>query len=70
MIDSQLNEKMTSKVKEYEVRKDIFSNDQFKALGPDGFPPFFKEFWDIVKYDVIDVACDFVRIGKLLKELN
>lgn len=59
------------KVNEEEAKMVIFSMNRYKALGPNVFPPtFFKELWDIVKYDIIYDAHDFVRIGKLLKELN
>ena len=60
---------MICKVEEEEVRKVVFSMDQYKALGLDGFlPTFLKEVWDIIKYDTTHVAHDFVRMGKFLKE--
>jgi hypothetical protein len=31
---------------------------------------FCQEFWEIVKYDVIHVVGDFIKMGKLLKEIN
>lgn len=67
-MNNQMNEDMTTKVKEEEVRKPMFRMNQYKAPGPDGFPlAFFQEFWDIVKYDLIHTARDFVRIRNLLK---
>jgi len=43
----------------------------YKALGLDGFPPtFFQYFWELIKVDLIRVVHDFFNIGKLLKRLN
>ncbi|XP_026416843.1 uncharacterized protein LOC113312295 [Papaver somniferum] len=37
--------------------------------GPDGFPPgFFKEHWDIVKTDIINLVQDFFKKNYLLKD--
>ena len=66
-----MNEDMIGKVKEEEVKNVMFRMNQYKSLGPNGFPlDFFQELWDIIKYDVIHVVRDFVKRRKLLKELN
>ena len=61
-VDKQMNNALIVKVIEKEVRKVVFSMNQFKAPGPDGFPPvFFQGFWDIVKYDIYHASWDFVQ---------
>ena len=71
VINDQMNKDMMSKVKHEEVKKAIFTMNKYKAHGPDGFlPTFFQEIQDIVMYDVIHIARDFVRMGQLLKKLN
>lgn len=71
VVDDHMKNSLIVKVTKEEVRKYVHSMNQFKALGPDGFPlHFFRIFLDIVKYDISHVAWDFVRMGTLLKELN
>lgn len=42
-----------------------------KAPGLDGFNAyFFKEAWQIIKHDVVDVIQDFFKIGKIHRALN
>ena len=37
VLNNQMNEAMIGKVNKEEVRKVVFSMNQYKALGPDGF---------------------------------
>lgn len=54
-----------------EVKSVVFSFNACKAPGPDGFPSaFFQEFWDIVKDDVVIIVRDFLKRGKMLKQVN
>lgn len=42
-----------------------------KVLGPDGFgSSVFRQAWEIIRTDVVQVVQMFFKIGKLLKELN
>lgn len=42
-----------------------------KSPGPDGFGSgFFKSAWNIVGDEVSEVVLDFLKNGKLLKQLN
>lgn len=53
------------------MRKAVFNMNQYKALGPDGFPlTFFKELWGVIKNGVVHTTNEFHRLGKLLNELN
>ena len=66
-----MNEAMIGKVKEEEVRKVVFSMNQYKAPSPNGFPlDLFQEFQDIVNYTMFHLVNDFGKTSKLLKELN
>ncbi|GJX88338.1 sodium/hydrogen exchanger 6 [Tanacetum coccineum] len=54
-----------------EVKSFIFSIEDDRAPGPDGFTAaFFKKAWDVVGGDITCVVRDFFSNGKLLKELN
>ena len=54
-----------------EIKKAMFSIDDYKAPGPDGFSsPFFKVAWSIIGSDVIDVVISFFKSGSLLREIN
>src|ERR1044072_7446698 len=45
--------------------------DGNKAPGPDGFTmAFFKEFWPVIKADIMSFFADFYRTGKMVKGLN
>ena len=49
----------------------MFSIDDAKAPGPDGFSSlFFKKAWSIVGSDVCEAVEDFFRSGCLLREIN
>jgi hypothetical protein len=42
-----------------------------KILGPDGFPmAFFKDYWDVIKSDIMRVFFDFHAHSKFVKRLN
>lgn len=54
-----------------EIKKVVFSFEGSKALGPNGFPLlFFQWFWDIVGEDVEKAVKDFFCSRNILKELN
>ncbi|GJR31659.1 hypothetical protein Tco_1107891 [Tanacetum coccineum] len=54
-----------------EVKEAIFSMENDKSPGPDGYTAaFFKEAWEFIANDVIKAVQEFFRNGNLLKELN
>nr|GEW29591.1 hypothetical protein [Tanacetum cinerariifolium] len=71
VLDDAKAEYMVRDVSNDEVKSDVFSMGDDKALGPDGFTvALFKKVWDVVGGDITCVFRDFFYNGKLLKELN
>nr|GFC99547.1 putative RNA-directed DNA polymerase, eukaryota, reverse transcriptase zinc-binding domain protein [Tanacetum cinerariifolium] len=62
---------MIREVSEQEIKDALFSIEDDKSPGPDGFTAaFFKEAWTIIADDVINAIGEFFRNGNILKELN
>uniref|UniRef100_A0A803N4X4 Reverse transcriptase domain-containing protein n=1 Tax=Chenopodium quinoa TaxID=63459 RepID=A0A803N4X4_CHEQI len=56
---------------EVDVKDALWSIEDDKAPGPDGFSSkFFKASWDIVKNDLCEVVLSFFDHGCLLKQVN
>ena len=54
-----------------EIKNALFSIDDSKAPGPDGFSSlFFKRAWSIVGNEVCDAVVDFFTNGCILREIN
>jgi hypothetical protein len=54
-----------------DIKQVLFSMDDTKAPGPDGYTSaFFKQAWSIVGADFCSVVKDFFASGELLKQLN
>jgi len=54
-----------------EVKAAVWDWDNFKCPGPDGVNlGFIKDFWDILKIDVIRFLTEFHRNGRLAKGIN
>ena len=54
-----------------EIKKAMFSIDDSKAPGPDGFSSlFFKVAWSIIGSDVSEAVVSFFNSGSLLREIN
>ena len=54
-----------------EIKNAIFSMNDSKASGPDGFSSlFFKKAWSIVGSDVVEAVESFFNLGCLLREIN
>ena len=54
-----------------EIEKAMFSIDDSKASGPDGFSSrFFKAAWSIIGSDVSEAVVSFFSSGSLLREIN
>ena len=56
---------------EKEIKDAIFQMERNKAPGPDGFPAeFYQKFWDIIKYDMLQMFEDLHRGDLPLFSLN
>jgi hypothetical protein len=54
-----------------EIKKAIWDCDSFKSPGPDGVNlGFFKDFWEVLKIDLLNFFSEFHRQGILSKGLN
>ena len=61
---------LNSRITHEEIKKSMFSIDDAKAPGPDGFSSlFFKRAWSIVGSEVCDAVADFFSSGCLLREI-
>ncbi|GJT13943.1 RNA-directed DNA polymerase, eukaryota, reverse transcriptase zinc-binding domain protein [Tanacetum coccineum] len=70
-LDPQIANHMIRPVPDEEIKASMFSIQDDKAAGPDGFTSkFFKKAWSIVGPDVCRAVREFFTSGKLLGELN
>ncbi|KAL9241284.1 hypothetical protein vseg_015413 [Gypsophila vaccaria] len=54
-----------------EIKEAMFSIDDAKAPGPDGYSSrFFKDTWDVIGRDVLQAVRSFFLNGKLLQQVN
>ena len=54
-----------------DIRSTLFSNENDKALGPDGFSSyFFKKSWEVIGDDFFFAIRDFFSSGQLLRQVN
>jgi len=62
---------MIAPVEKDEIKSVIFSMNDNKAPGPDGYTSaFFKKAWDVVGNDVVLAVQDFFNTSRLLQEIN
>ena len=62
---------LNSRVTHEEIKNALFSIDDSKAPGPDGFSSlFFKRAWNIVGNEVSDAVEYFFKTGCMLREIN
>eukprot|EP00253_Pinus_taeda_P016388 PITA_16388 len=65
-VTQETNSRLTQEVEEEEVQKAIWSLHPDKAPGPDGFPiSFYREYWQMIKKDLLKMICWVLRKGKL-----
>ena len=62
---------LNTKITHQEIKSAMFSIDDSKALGPNGFSSlFFKRAWNIVGSEVCDAVAGFFSYGCMLCEIN
>eukprot|EP00253_Pinus_taeda_P010445 PITA_10445 len=65
-VTQETNSRLTHEVEEEEVQKAIWSLHPDKVPGPDGFPiSFYKEYWQMIKKDLLKMIRWALRKGKL-----
>ena len=70
-IPSSSHSLLLSPVSAEDIRQAVFSIDNDKAPGPDGYSSFFfKKAWPIVGGDFCSAIQDFFHSGRLLKQVN
>ena len=71
LVSAEMNEALLSPIQLLELEKVVFNMKKGKAPGPDGFPiEFFQEFWEIIKFDLLEVVQESHRNKQMLKSLN
>ena len=64
-VSEEENEVLVPPFSEEEVKMTIFDMEHNKALGPNGFPvEFYQFFWDVVKQDLMSLFYEFY-MGRL-----
>ena len=62
---------LNSRISQEEIKSAIFSMNDSKAPGPDGFTSlFYKKAWSIVGSDVVEAVESFFNSGCMLREIN
>lgn len=65
-VTPEMNNGLIQEVDEEEIKKAIWSLHPDKAPGPDGFPiSFFREFWFLIKKDILKMIRWVLRKGKI-----
>ncbi|XP_022019843.1 uncharacterized protein LOC110919900 [Helianthus annuus] len=71
IVNQSVADYMCRQVTPDEVKAAIFSINENKAPGPDGYSSdFFKKSWHIVGNEVTNAIIDFFESGRLLQEIN
>ena len=71
LVSVEMNEALLYSIFLTKLEKIVFNMKKGKALGPDGFTiEFFQEFWEIIKYDLLDVVQESHKNKQMLKSLN
>ncbi|XP_022037240.1 uncharacterized protein LOC110939954 [Helianthus annuus] len=70
-LSNQVANHMSRRVTIEEVKGAIFSINENKSPGPDGYTSeLFKKSWEIISSDVTMAVLDFFESGRLLQEIN
>lgn len=71
LVSIEMNDSLLHPILLFELEGVVFQMKKGKAPSPDGFPiEFFQEFWEIIKYDLLDVVQESHRNKQMLKSMN
>lgn len=71
LVSREMNEALLWPIFLSEVEGVVFNMKKGKAPGPDGFSiEFFQEFWEIIKFDLLEVVQESHRNKQMLKSMN
>ena len=71
LVSDSMNRDLLRPIMLEELEKFVFGMKKGKAPGPDGFPiEFFQEFWEIIKFDLLEVVQESYQNKQMLKSLN
>ncbi|XP_059076363.1 uncharacterized protein LOC131875739 [Cryptomeria japonica] len=71
LVSAKMNGVLLCPILLPELEKVVFNMKKGKAPGPDGFPiEFFQEFWEIIKFDLLEVIQESHRNKQMLKSMN
>ncbi|XP_059077196.1 uncharacterized protein LOC131876295 [Cryptomeria japonica] len=71
LVSAEMNGVLLCPILLPELEKVVFNMKKGKAPGPDGFPiEFFQEFWEIIKFDLLEVIQESHRNKQMLKSMN
>ena len=71
LVSSSMNRYLLRPIVIEELEKVVFGMKKGKAPSPDGFPiKFFQEFWEIIKFDLLEVVQESYQNKQMLKSLN
>lgn len=70
-ITQEQGAELIDEFSEEEIRHAVWECESSKSPGPDGFNFFFiKEFWEVIKKDIIAYIQEFHKNGKLVRGIN
>ena len=70
-LDADSHASLLAPVSDMYIKHALFTIDDAKAPGPDGFTScFFKKSWDVIGEDFCLAVWDFFESGALLKQIN
>lgn len=71
LVSDEMNDALVRPILLSELEEVVFHMKKGKAPGPNGFPiEFFQEFWEIIKFDLLEVVQESHRNKQRLKSMN
>jgi hypothetical protein len=71
VFTEEMNQSMEAEISDSEIHDALFSMQNGKSLGPDGFTvEFFKHFYDLLKNDLLKVVTESKNNGRVINSFN